>query len=122
VIVGDIVSLRGRTGKWVYAGPDPNAALPGQGVFLAAVRTIPGSTRITWGEVDAVVTVSPVLTIGETVDYFGQPATVLDDDGRLVALSYTSTLQDIPADDLAQGVATVYVPREVVIQDNISKF
>jgi hypothetical protein len=122
VNVGDIVILRGRQGRWVYAGPDPNAALPGQGVFLAAVRTIPGSTCLTWGLADALVLTSPTITVGMTVDYFGHAATVLDDDGRLVALQYSERVQLPNSDDHFTQGATLYVPREVVIQANISKF
>jgi hypothetical protein len=80
---GDIVTILGHSGAWIFAGLVPEAMPPNAGKFLRATL-IESSNRfetLTIGIDSALVIASPLFLPGLVVDYERESATVVNDNG-----------------------------------------
>jgi hypothetical protein len=82
--VGDICTLPGRTGLWVFVGERPAEIPPrAMGRFLRATHVDPTNPHeaFTGMVASATLVVAPTFHPGETVAYQGEAASVVQDNG-----------------------------------------
>jgi hypothetical protein len=123
---GDICTLPGRTGYWVFAGDRP-AEIPPRlmGKFVRGTNIDPNNPHeaCTLLIASATLVVSPSFTPGETVAYQGDSAVVESDDGVTVVLTFTRRPQvGRCVDEHFSQDWKVSADRAQLVRSNINKF
>jgi hypothetical protein len=119
---GDICTIRGREGFWIFAGRRDGEIPPlTQAKY---VNTLGNS--ITCGRAMATPISCPVFTPGMTVNHNGEQVTVESDDGQTVILVYSRQVAVPPrmhdGETFAHAGRIVHADRALLVLTNLEKF
>ena len=121
---GDIVSLAGRDGLFVYVGARPGEIPPGQ--MSRFLRATGAREAVTTGTAGAVLITRPSFSPGMTVTHNGEPHAVESDDGSTVVLTYAHQVSVPPrqytAETFSHEGRVIHTDRAQLVRENLKMF
>jgi hypothetical protein len=118
--IGDIVTLRGREGLWIFAGMNPTAIPPL--VMGKFIRASGPRDAITIGTAMASLVKSVSFAASDLVDFQGGTAIVESDDGETVVLTYGPHKVERAGTKFSHEGRVIHTDRAALVRENLSKF